>query len=386
MPATHRCDLAIVGGGLAGALIALAVHARHPLLDVRLIEAGEAIGGNHLWSFFGGDVARADRHLIAPLVAHAWPSYDVRFPAHARHLAQAYYSVRSTGLDSHVRATLPRRALMTGRRVLACSPTAVVFANGDRLTAAGVIDSRGAGDLTALDCGWQKFVGHELRVAGAHGVARPVVMDSTVPQLDGYRFVYLLPFAADRLLVEDTYYSDAPTLDVTAVAARVERYAADQGWSVTETIHREQGVLPVVYGGDFEAYWRSGGSKLAKAGVRAGLFHPTTGYSLPDAVRLAQLVAAQHDFSGAALHDLTYSYAARLWAARRFYRMLDLMLFKAADPDQRYRVLERFYRLPAPLVARFYAARSTAFDKARVLSGRPPVPLGRAIAALRGAA
>ncbi|TCP35721.1 lycopene beta-cyclase CrtY [Sphingomonas sp. BK235] len=386
MPATLRCDLAIVGGGLAGALIALAVHLRHPLLDVRLIEAGERIGGNHLWSFFAGDIARADRHLIAPLVAHAWPGYDVRFPAHARQLAQAYYTVRSTGLDAHARATLPRRALMTSRRVLACSPTAVVFANGERLTATGVIDARGAGDLALLDCGWQKFVGHEVRTTAPHGVARPMVMDATVPQIDGYRFVYLLPFSGDRLLVEDTYYSDTPALDVPALAARVEAYAAASGWTIAETLHREQGVLPVVHGGDFEAYWRSGGSKLAKAGVRAGLFHPTTGYSLPDAVRLAQLVAAQHDFSGAALHDLTYSYAARLWAARRFYRMLDLMLFKAADPDQRYRVLERFYRLPAPLVARFYAAHSTALDKVRVLSGRPPVPLGRAIAALRGAA
>ena len=40
-------------------------------------------------------------------------------------------------------------------------------------------------------------------------------------------------------------------------------------------------------GGDFDAYWRSTGTDLAKAGMRAGLFHPTTGYSLPDAVRLA---------------------------------------------------------------------------------------------------
>lgn len=66
--------------------------------------------------------------------------------------------------------------------------------------------------------------------------------------------------------------------------------------------------------------------------------------------------------------------------------MLDLMLFKAANPDQRYRVLERFYRLSPDLVARFYAAHSTTLDKLRVLSGKPPVPVGRAIAALSGRA
>ena len=55
------------------------------------------------------------------------------------------------------------------------------------------------------------------------------------------------------------------------------------------------------------------------------------------------------------------------------------MLFRAAIPEQRYKVLERFYRLPQPLIERFYAARSTGVDKARILTGRPPVPLGAAL-------
>ena len=35
-----------------------------------------------------------------------------------------------------------------------------------------------------------------------------VVMDATVPQEDGFRFVYALPLDPDRVLVEDTYFSD----------------------------------------------------------------------------------------------------------------------------------------------------------------------------------
>jgi lycopene beta-cyclase len=63
--------------------------------------------------------------------------------------------------------------------------------------------------------------------------------------------------------------------------------------------------------------------------------------------------------------------------------MLTAMLFRAADPADRWRVLERFYRLDAGLIGRFYAGQSTIFDKARVLTGKPPVPIGRAIAAIR---
>ncbi|SEL63500.1 lycopene beta-cyclase [Sphingomonas palmae] len=384
MPSTILCDVAIVGGGLAGSLTALALHARRPDLDVRVIEGGTVFGGHHLWSFFGADVVKPHRPLIAPIVAHAWPDYDVRFPAHARTLAQPYYTVRSERLDAHVRATLPELALMTGRKVLACSATAVVMADGDRVEARGVIDARGAGDLSTLECGWQKFVGQELRVAGGHSVTRPVVMDATVDQHDGYRFVYLLPFSAETLLVEDTYYSDTPDLDRATLRDRIGDYARAAGWGDHAVEREEHGVLAVVLGGDFEAYWRSTG-KVAKAGVRAGLFHPTTGYSFPDAVRFAHLIADANDLSGAALHDLTHAYAARAWAERKFYRMLDLMLFKAAEPAERYRVLERFYTLRPGLVSRFYAARSTTLDKMRVLAGKPPVPIGRAMAALKDA-
>ena len=384
MPSTINCDLAIVGGGLAGALIALALAKKRPGLDVRIVEASGRIGGNHLWSYFADDVAAEDRWIVAPLVVHGWTAYDIAFPAHARTIRMGYYSITSARLDEVVRAGLPAQALMLRRKVLAAGPRAVVLADGDRIEAHGVIDARGPGDLDLLDLGWQKFVGREFRLAEPHDDPRPMVMDATVPQSDGYRFVYCLPFAATQMFVEDTYYSDSPELDVDLLRGRLDAYVAARSWQVERVAHEEAGVLPVVMGGDFEAYWQSGGNKTAKAGMRAGLFHPTTGYSLPDAVRTAALIAEANDLSGAALHGLTHGFARRAWRARGFYRMLDTMLFKAAEPGERYRILERFYRLDPRLIGRFYAGRSTMMDKLRVLTGKPPVPVGRAIAALRG--
>ena len=384
MPSTINCDLAIVGGGLAGSLIALALAKKRPELDMRLIEASGTIGGNHLWSFFAADVAHDDRWIVAPLISYGWTAYDVAFPAHARTFRMSYYSIESTRLDEIVRAELPEKALMLRRKVLAAGPRAVVLADGDRIEAKGVIDARGPGDLGLLELGWQKFVGREYALSEPHDDPRPMVMDATVPQLDGYRFVYCLPFAATRMFVEDTYYSDSPELDVDALRERCDGYVAARGWQVERVAHEEAGVLPVVMGGDFEAYWQSGGNKTAKAGMRAGLFHPTTGYSLPDAVRTAALIAEASDLSGPALHELTHGFARRTWKRRGFYRMLDTMLFKAAEPEERYRILERFYRLDPRLIGRFYAGRSTMLDKARVLTGKPPVPLSRGIAAIRG--
>jgi len=388
MAATVTCDVAIVGAGLAGGLLALALTARHPGMDVRLIDADVAVGGNHLWSFFGSDVTTRDRWMVEPLIAHRWDGYDVRFPAHARTLAEAYHSVESERLDGAVRAALPVHALMLGRGAAAVTPTAVVLDDGTRVTARGTIDARGAGDLSMLECGWQKFAGRTLTVADGHGLSRPIVMDATVPQIDGYRFVYSLPFSATEVFVEDTYYSDTPDLDAAAVHVRIDAHAAAQGWPLRDgwpangSPRRETGVLPVVMGGDFDRYW--GGDGVARVGARAGLFHPTTGYSLPDAVRLAALLADRRDFDGAALHEATRDHARRIWRARGFYRMLDTMLFRAAEPEERYRVLERFYRLRPGLIGRFYAGRSTLADKVRVLAGKPPVPISRAIKVLAG--
>ncbi|MBB5711081.1 lycopene beta-cyclase CrtY [Sphingomonas xinjiangensis] len=384
MSARISCDVAIVGGGLAGGLIALALRRRRPDLDVRVIEGSARLGGNHLWSFFATDIDPAHRWLVAPLIGHGWARYDVAFPEHVRTLKARYYSIESSHFDRVLRRELPRDALLFGRKVVTATPTSVQLAGGDLVEARGVIDCRGAGDLSALELGWQKFLGRELALSEPHGISRPMVMDATVPQIDGYRFVYTLPFTPTRLFVEDTYYSDTPEIDTAALGERIDLHAARQDWHVEQVLREEAGALPVVMGGNFDAYWRSGGEGVAKAGVRAGLFHPLTSYSLPDAVRTAALVAEAGSIEGAALHTLLHGHARRTWRARGFYRMLSRMLFKAAEPEARYKVLERFYRLDAELIARFYAGQSSAWDRVRVLSGKPPVPIGRAVQALRG--
>ena len=376
------CDLAIVGGGLAGGLIALALAKARPDVDVRIVEPGP-IGGNHIWSFFDADVVPADRALLDPLIAHRWTGYDVAFPAHRRTLRGGYNSIESERFGRIVRERVGEAGIVAAEAT-GIGPTHVALADGRRIAARGVIDARGAGDISALELGWQKFVGRSLEFEAPHRLARPIVMDATVDQSEGYRFVYCLPFGPRTLFVEDTYYGETPDLDAEEIGARIEAYAEQMNWKIAGAGRAESGALPVVIGGDFDAYWNGSGAGVAKAGVRAGLFHPTTGYSLPDAVTTAQLVARLGDLSGAFLHKALYDHARKTWDARGFYRMLGRMLFRAADPPRRYRIFERFYRLDPGLIERFYAGRSTAMDKLRIVSGKPPVPIGRALLALMG--
>ena len=378
-------SLIIVGGGLAGCLSAIALNRLRPDLPILLLESGETFGGNHLWSFFDPDVATEHRWLVEPFVEQVWSSYDIRFPARKRTIATGYSSASSALLDRHVRQILRPDQYRLGVSVERVTPEEVELTNNEVIRACAVIDARGfsclpQGQRDALDLAWQKFVGREYRVEDGHGLERPIVMDSTVDQIDGYRFVYSLPFDGERLLVEDTYYSESDRLDVGEIGARLDSYLQSRNWRSAEVEREEKGVLPVALGGDFELFWPVG--DVGRIGVMGGFFHPTTGYSLPDAVRTAAFLARQSDFAGETLARALRGEAKRIWRERSFYRLLNKMLFRAAAPDQRYRVLEHFYRLDAGLIGRFYAGRLRLWDKIRILSGKPPVPISRALAAL----
>jgi len=373
----------IAGGGLAGCLAALALAERRPDVSFLLVEEGSRFGGNHIWSFFDGDVDDDEHWLIEPLVARRWREHEVRFPRRLRTLGFGYNSVRSADLDARVRSRLSRGQYCLGSRIVDLGPGHVTLEGGERIEGAAVIDARGAVPPAGLDLAWQKFVGLTCRFPAPHGVERPVIMDAQVAQDEGYRFVYSLPFTETELLVEDTYYSASPVLDVPMVRGRLGNHLAHRGFGLAEMVGEEAGVLPVLLGGEIDCLWRTGDPAVPKLGLRGGFFHPTTGYSLPDAVRNAALLVRQRELTSASLHELFRRRAGELWKQRRFYQKLNRMLFRAAEPCRRYRVLEHFYRLPEALIARFYAGRLTALDKLRILSGRPPVPVGRALHAIR---
>ena len=379
-----EADLVLVGGGLANGLLAWRLRQLRPQLRVLLLEAGTALGGNHTWSFHAGDLTTAQHAWLAPLVAHRWDSHAVRFPQRQRRLAGGYASIPS----AHFHAVLARElhgAVRLGVRVESLGPQHVTLSDGRTLRAGAVVDGRGVLPEAGIRLGWQKFIGREFRLEAPHGLAGPVLMDATVPQRGGYRFVYTLPLDARTVLVEDTCYADGAALEAERLRRDISDYLQAQGWRPAALLREEQGVLPIVLDGDPEALWQAAAG-VPRTGLRAGLFHPTTGYALPDAVRLADRIAALPDLRAPALFAAIREHALARWRGQAFFRVLNRMLFQAAAPDQRWRVMQRFYGLPEPLIARFYAGRPTLADKLRIVSGRPPVPLGAALQAAWGGA
>jgi len=301
----REVDVAIVGGGLAGGLIALALFRQRPDLKLAVIEQGASLGGNHRWSWFETDFDQHGDALMEPFPRTEWSAgYDVQFPEYRRTLRSGYRSLSSADYHTTLMDILPPESVLLNTTATALDTAGVTVSDGARISAKAVIDCRPFEPSPHLQGGWQVFHGQHFRLDQPHEIDRPMIMDAAVDQLaphgDGgaYRFVYVLPLTPDELFIEDTYYADAPKLDRDALAGRIKTYRCDKGWD-GQVIGEETGLLPVVTGGDFGAYiddLRIDG--VALAGARGGFAHPLTSYTVPIAVDNALAIASQIDLSG----------------------------------------------------------------------------------------
>ncbi|HYQ03752.1 MAG TPA: lycopene beta-cyclase CrtY [Polyangiaceae bacterium] len=365
-------DYLLVGGGLGNSLIALSLFEHRPGIRVGLVERQATLGGNHIWCFHAGDIEARAHNYVSKLVSVSWPRYEVRFPELVRTLEQPYAAVRSERLDEVVRSAFlerPGASLFLERRAVRTTARSVTLDDGRVLNADVVIESRGP-EAYPVDssAGYQKFLGLELKLRRPSPIQHPVLMDALLTQRDGFRFMYALPLAPDRVLLEDTYFSDDSELDRERLEAEVIGYAERNGFDIEYVVREETGVLPLPTRLRSSPNPEPDGPLIA--GYQGAWFHPVTGYSFPVAARLASAIAQADP---ASLRDRVWPALVREQRSQlRFCLLLNKLFFGAFAPNQRRNVIERFYRLPPDSVRRFYAMTLTHADRARILCGRPP--------------
>jgi lycopene beta-cyclase len=357
-------EFIIVGGGLQGGLIALAVRHFRPAARVTVIERDRRPGGNHTWCFHTNDLPAEAEPFVRPLVVADWPAYTVLFPAFSRTVHSRYSAITSQQFACVIEQS--GCELLTNTEVTRLAANRVTLSDGTELTAGCVIDARGpsaAGRPVAG--GYQKFLGLEIETDRPWPESLPTVMDASVPQDDGYRFVYTLPLTRHRVLIEETHFSDTPRLDKTVLRRRAGEYADARDLGPWQVVREECGVLPMP--------WVGSGVNVPDAGpvvggYAGGWFHPATGYSFPLAVRLALAVATADD-PRAAARRLARRFAPR----QRFARFLNRLLFTLVVPDQRWQVFRRLYRaLPDAVMNRFYSLDFGPLDAVHMVVGWPP--------------
>lgn len=367
-------DLILVGASLSNCLLAWFIKRRHPHCRILIFERSAAIPARRTWSFHRSDVGE-NFEIIRELVAKQWDGYDIYLPRICRSFDSAYCSIRPDRLQEKIEE-LVGDDLIFSSPVEDVNPQFVKLADGNLFHAGCVLDSRN-------DFGWrgragyQKFVGLHVRLDKPHELHRPILMDASVAQEDGYRFFYVLPWSNDELLIEDTRYSAKADLDLDLFRTEIENYAQSRDWNVRSVEQCETGVLPI----PLNARGFNKANENA-VGVAGGFFHPVTGYSLPLAVALADRISRLERLSLAEILTAIQTFRRERAVTVKFMCILNRMMFTAAEPQDRFRIFEHFYSLPESTIQRFYAGNIQFYDSMRLLCGRPPVKISAALRSL----
>lgn len=212
----------------------------------------------------------------------------------------------------------------------------------------------------------QKFLG--LRLRSRKPVFDPDrcrLMDFSVSQQRGLRFVYVLPFSDHEALVENVYLSE---VDVSAREHRdelKEYLAAVYGLSPSDYVvdGEEKGYIPMT---DYP-FPRKLGERIYSIGMLGGESRPSTGYTFLRIQRycraLAESVVAGREVP------------KRIEASR--YGLLDkiFLRFMKEHPEKCPTVyLRMFAGVPPDTLVRFLTEKSTLADELRLVLAMPKTP------------
>jgi lycopene beta-cyclase len=349
----------IAGGGVAGSVAALAMARLRPESAMALVGEEARFGGGSAMLLLDAGIPAEAKSLLEPLVTQSWEACYVALPARSRKLKLACHLVTAEAIHLAVGDALPNGTVRTAK-VVAIRDDSLLLPGGETLAGDGALDARGWAHQATLEIGWRHRTARTCRFQDPHRVDLPVLADMTL-ESGGCGHFTCVPLDERTLRIERIDYSRSP--DATDGADRIDDYVHRRGWRNGEPRKAESSSRPIPLGGDFAAFWRIGGARVAKLGARGGFSHPFTGSALPDALRTSLALARQSDLSGSALHDLFEAEAAALWKRREFHRAVNrLLLDGGAD------ALAELFDLDAALLERFFAEEVGLFDRRKILA------------------
>ncbi len=367
-------DYVLVGGGLQAGLLALAIKHHQPQSQIIILERETVFSGKQTWSCHQTDIPENCRSWFAQIPRITWPSYLVRMRGFQRNVEIGYQSIRSSDFNTFLRHLSNDQSnglsVKRGIEVTELGCPRVELHGGHSVRSKCTIDCRGPLPVDRYQgLGYQKFFGWEVELDTPWVPELPVIMDVNTDQEDGFRFFYALPFTKNRILLQDTRFSDHADVDMADGAIRLREYLHRQGHSSFTVVREEHGCLPM----PFASSPIESSPTYLEAGYRGNWFHAATGYSLPLAVQYADAVAR------VAPEQAEYA-VSRLWQFHRgrskVARLLHRMLLRVLTPSSRHQIFQHFYKsLPESTISRFYSHKFSQLDRMRLFLRMPPAGL-----------
>jgi lycopene beta-cyclase len=369
--------IAILGGGLAGLSLAVALRDHGVRARVRILEPRTAYTNDRTWCFW--DVLE---HPFEACVEQRWPAWRIttsgasvvaRSQQHhyCRLPAAAFYESACARIDAE-----PALDREMGVRVSAIRPEGAGLRidtdHGCRY-ADLVFDARppapGAMDTTGHPFLWQDFVGWRVRaVRDAFDPTIVDLMDFRAGAEPGMiRFHYVLPLSRREALVEATAFSPVehgrPSRHEPWLQRELDRRLGPGGWSVQATEH---GRIPMTTA----TMPPTPHPNIIPIGTRAGAPRPSSGYAFLPIQRHARALAVQ-------LAQGKRPTAPVRSNAVRWLDQIFLARLAAAPSDAPALFHALFAGVPGDRLVRFLGEAGTLGDHLAVMSSLPTAPFVR---------
>jgi lycopene beta-cyclase len=381
LPAGRKCDLVIIGGGLAGLSLACWLDQRSrsqnlAMPSVCIIEPRTDYNNDRTWCFWD-----LEPHPFDSLVSHRWSRWQIchndRTVTHeggdrgyVMLSADSVYRKALSTVQANPQLTLHRDTCV--ERVVTHQDGVLISAGGQEWTAKAVVDTRppALSELKQEQGLWQLFTGMEV-VCPNHGFALETVrlMDFQ-PGANAIRFMYALPLDQDRLLVEWTEFQ--PQRREPDFEAELTAWLQDNLKRPYSLGRRESGALPMM-----EVSTKLVPGRIVSAGVRGGWMRPATGYHFVACQRgaadLASQILAAHQSGEWTLRPPVLHSAALRWMDRVFLRAL------RRHPQQAPAwFVALFAGTTAAQMSRFMNDQPGLLDMLAIVRALPPGPFIRA--------
>lgn len=358
-------NIAILGGGCAG--LSAAVRLAKAGRSLCVIEPRSSYSDDRAWSFW-----RTAPDPFEDCVRASWSKWDVsgasgivlRGSPQMRYQSVAagpFYDRAQSVISDH-----PSASLSLGRSALAVRKTASgwqIDTNAGTFSANHVIDTRTPQRVPTYG---QFFLGWEIRTERAvFDPGRVQLMHFRKARSLGVDFVYTLPFARDRALVEVTSFAPtSPGPDVFKGWLEAEIEALDPG--SFEVLRQEAGALPMEVG--FRDPHQPG---VIRMGLGGGAARPSTGYAFAR-------IQAQADHVAHALQNGTVPQPQLDGRATRFMDRVFLQVLRTV-PERGPALFESlFQNAPPDRLERFLSGSVHPVDRLSVMASLPTWPFLRA--------
>ena len=269
-------DLALVGFGAAAMSLAVRLAEGYPG-RIAVIEPRRLPRDDQTWCGW-----RLRNHPFIDQATRCWSSWAVSHRGASvtrSSKALPYEMLRASAVQARALAAIEGRPdwqLYAEDTLVAATPTArgwcLHLGSGTDIEATQVLDSRPpALDMTRPWL-WQSFIGREITGDGLDGNGPVRLMDFLADDAPVVNFLYELPIAEGRRLIELTRFTPVkPAPD--ELAARLDTLLAERGYGGHAVAREEHGNLPMA---PLDAPGEPGWMPIGTAG---GSMRPATGYA-----------------------------------------------------------------------------------------------------------